>query len=113
MIHIMERELRQHMRDAAERYASVFGIGPGRVAARAIGDARFFERLKAPQASFTVRTYDIFMLWLSSNWPAGLAWPPGIPRPEPSFKALAAIRRRKPKTRKPKPLPQPQEEAAA
>lgn len=39
-------------------------------------------------ASFTVRTYERALAWFSDNWPAGLAWPDGVERPEPSERAI-------------------------
>ncbi|RXF72091.1 hypothetical protein [Hansschlegelia zhihuaiae] len=76
----MEADLSAHLRTCASAFAEAKGVELVTVARRACGDWRFFDRLETG-ASFTIRKYDDAMAWFSDNWPEGLAWPVGVPRP--------------------------------
>lgn len=93
----MEPELLSNLRTLAEAYGAAVNMKLATVAQRALGDWQFFDRLdKGPpepgkkQPSFTVRKYDEAVSWFSASWPAGVAWPQGITRPDLTASDAAA-----------------------
>ena len=66
------------------RYCKAVSVAPSTLAKR-IGrlSGKFFDRLNAG-GSCTIATYNRILHWFTDNWPADLAWPSDIPRPEPS-----------------------------
>jgi hypothetical protein len=80
----MEAELLANLEALASAYVSATGgkFAIATVAQRALGDWRFFERLKeSDRASFTVRKYDAAVAWFDANWPETATWPADIARP--------------------------------
>lgn len=67
----------------ANGYAAARGYALSTVGKQAAGDARFFERLRDGDASWTARKYDQVVGWFSVNWPDGTEWPDEVPRPAP------------------------------
>lgn len=77
----MESTLRHNIETCAVAYAEGRGLEMVTVARLATGDWRFFDRL-GTGASFTIRKYDAIMGWFDANWPADLAWPESVDRPQ-------------------------------
>lgn len=75
----MEEELRRALRKIGDIYASASDLKSSTVWARAVGDARFIERIESGKG-FTVKTYDAAMEWFSDNWPDGAEWPTDVSR---------------------------------
>ncbi|MGB3418748.1 MAG: hypothetical protein WBA36_18900 [Mesorhizobium sp.] len=67
----MENELRRILLETAALFASAEGCAVSTVGRRCKNDAKFFSRIAGAAQSFTVRTYDEVMAWLSVNWPDG------------------------------------------
>ncbi|MCF1502168.1 hypothetical protein L0F51_00105 [Afifella sp. H1R] len=80
----METELAQNLISCAEAYCRERGRKRSTIGRLAAGDWRFFDRLADGSSSFTARKYDEVMTWFSANWPDGLDWPAGVPRPQTS-----------------------------
>lgn len=79
----MEDELRHHLLICVGAFvAHDKKISAATIGKRSLNDNTFFSRIADGQG-FTVRTYDRVMGWLSAEWPADLAWPTGVVRPEP------------------------------
>ena len=66
----------------ASSYSNRRWIRLSTIGQRAIGNSKFFERLK--QGRVTIRNAERLAEWLSENWPGDLDWPPGVERPEPA-----------------------------
>jgi len=66
----------------ARAYAECVGISLTTVGVRAAGNDKMFVRL-ATGRTCTVRSLERAARWFACNWPVGLDWPEGIPRPEP------------------------------
>ena len=77
----METELRSHLATLGAAFAAETGLAPSTIWARAVGDARFLDRITSGKG-FTVKTYDSCLMWFSENWLPGMAWPSEIVRPE-------------------------------
>lgn len=50
---------------------------------RILNDGRALSKVAAGTGTLTMRNYDRCMVWLSTNWPDGVAWPAGVARPTP------------------------------
>ena len=77
----MESELRAHLLTTGQAYAGAAGLELSTVGKNCAADGRFFDRLREG-AGFTARKYDEVMVWFSTRWPEGSAWPSDVPRPE-------------------------------
>lgn len=77
----MENDLRLILLQMANSFAEADGCGLSMVSRRCRNDSGFFSRIRDPQKSFTVRTFDEVMRWFSVNWPEGAEWPEFVPRP--------------------------------
>jgi hypothetical protein len=77
----MKTHLLRHLTACASAYGHENNLSQRDVAALALGDRIFFERVENPEKTFTIRTYDRGMLWFSKAWPATLNWPHDVPRP--------------------------------
>ena len=77
----MKTQLLRHLTACASAYGHENNLSQRDVAALALGDRIFFERVENPEKTFTIRTYDRGMRWFSSHWPSALAWPLDVPRP--------------------------------
>ncbi|KGJ21029.1 hypothetical protein IX55_03650 [Paracoccus sanguinis] len=64
----------------ASAYAGHTGRTLSTVSTYAAGDGKFFPRLAAG-AGCTLKRANRIILWFSTNWPADLEWPRGVPRP--------------------------------
>lgn len=80
----METELKQNLSALSAEFASSRDIGVTAVWLMALNDRAFSARLKDPEKTITVRTYDRATQWFSDNWPDGAEWPASIARPAPS-----------------------------
>lgn len=68
------------------------GFSRGFIGKAALNDNSFFSRIEAG-GGFTVRTYDRVVSWCAENWPAGVAWPAGVRRPQVAGQLTPAKRR--------------------
>ena len=66
----------------ARAYADCVGISLTTAGVRAAGNDKMFVRL-ATGRTCTVRSLERAARWFACNWPVGLDWPEGVPRPEP------------------------------
>ena len=74
----------------ADAFAAHRGISLWRLGALAAGNSSFFIRLKNGGDCRT-ETYNRVLQFFADNWPTQPpAWPPGIPRPEPTSTQKAA-----------------------
>ncbi|CCJ07064.1 Uncharacterized protein BN69_1613 [Methylocystis sp. SC2] len=85
----MEKELVANLRAVFDAFAAVSKLKASTTWARAVGDARFMDRLSSG-SSFTIKTYDNAIKWFSDNWPDGAVWPADISRPTPFVKQTAS-----------------------
>ncbi|MCB9993093.1 MAG: hypothetical protein H6873_05500 [Hyphomicrobiaceae bacterium] len=76
----MEHELTQHLIALAGAYGTAKGLMLSTVAKHITGDPRFFTNLENG-LTFTARRYDKVVAAFAANWPQGLDWPDGVPRP--------------------------------
>ena len=68
----------------AEILAAHRGVKLWRVGHLAANRGSFFVDLKSERRDCRTGTYARVIQWFSDNWPEGLDWPPGVPRPEPT-----------------------------
>lgn len=76
----MEKELVSNLNAVFEAFSAASKLKASTIWARAVGDARFMDRLSSG-ASFTIKTYDNAIKWFSDNWPQGAVWPANVNRP--------------------------------
>lgn len=76
----MEPKLRVHLLELFKAYQGHFGLASTTISARVSGDARFYDKLIAKTASFTVQRYDLIIATFGAIWPDELEWPEGIDR---------------------------------
>lgn len=77
----MEQLFKFQIAKLAELFRSHKGLSLSRVSFLVRGNGQFFDVIKRPEKTFTVRTYDACIVWFGTNWPADLEWPADIPRP--------------------------------
>ncbi len=70
-------------------YAGSRGLALSTVGRLAGGQGTFFRRVAAGRV--TIRRVDRAVQWFSDHWPAELAWPEDLLRPEPQPGSLAAV----------------------
>jgi hypothetical protein len=66
----------------ARAYADCVGVALTTVGVRSANNDKMFVNL-ARGRTCTVRSLERAARWFACNWPPGLDWPEGIPRPEP------------------------------
>lgn len=69
----------------ARRYAQRRNITLSSVSTYACGDGSIFEKLSQGKSITAVRARKVIN-WFSENWPADLAWPDGVERPNHNIK---------------------------
>lgn len=84
MVDLMETTLTTHLVTLADAYMAKTGMSSATLSERAGGDWQFFDKARDGRLNWRIRTYDRALGWFSSNWPAGLDWPEGVPRPATS-----------------------------
>ncbi|MFT4013006.1 MAG: hypothetical protein QM682_06310 [Paracoccus sp. (in: a-proteobacteria)] len=70
----------------AKTYADHSGLKLSTVAAYAVNDGKFFDRIEKG-GGCTLRTAKRLIDFLADRWPSDLAWPRDIPRPPKSKEA--------------------------
>lgn len=67
-------DLKSRLLRSAESWAAAHACGVGRIGKRVAGDANFFTRLEAPEATCNVATLEKFARFLGdgANWPDGV-----------------------------------------
>lgn len=83
---MLEISARNNLISLAETFASATGVSLATIGKRALNDNTFLARIVHGQ-TFTVRTYDRVVQWLSDNWPKDVAWPHSVDRPKKKAKA--------------------------
>lgn len=79
----MEHELKANLRSVSDAFLAKSALAMSTVWARAVGDARFLERIDSGKG-FTAKTYDRALAWFSANWPSEAGWPSNVARPAPT-----------------------------
>jgi hypothetical protein len=74
-------DYRTHLLDLAETYSAATGRSIARLSTICRNDGKFFKSLRGG-AGCTMDTYCRTLNWFAVNWPPGVAWPKGVPRPE-------------------------------
>lgn len=82
---MLETKLRESLRALVEAYCEAVGCAPSRVSRLALRDDKWIGKVLDPESgfNFSVRSCDTMIIWLSSNWPAGVKWPKSVERPKP------------------------------
>ena len=81
---MLEERAREDLISIAKRFGEATGVTPAAIGKRALNDTKFFVRINDCGTTFTVRTFDKLIQWLSDNWPDDAIWPVEVPRPRPS-----------------------------
>jgi len=71
------------LQNLVDRYMALTGASLGSVSNRIFSDSKRLDRAFSGKAQLTIRSFETAVLWLSTNWPDGQAWPDGIDRPAP------------------------------
>jgi hypothetical protein len=72
----------EHIILLLETYAAAIGRSDRRVSTVVFNRGGRIDSLRAG-ADLTTRQAERAMQWFSANWPAGVDWPEGVPRPAP------------------------------
>lgn len=83
---MLETSARNGLIQLAETYSTATGVSLATIGKRALNDNTFLARIVHGQ-TFTVRTYDRVVQWLSDNWPKEAAWPQSVERPKKKARA--------------------------
>lgn len=83
---MLETSARNSLIDLAETFAAATGVSLATIGKRALNDNTFLTRIVHGQ-TFTVRTYDRVVQWLSDNWPKDAPWPSSVERPKKKSRA--------------------------
>ena len=86
----MEKELTQHLLCLCDRYAVAQKLKKSTIGRLCAADTRFFSRLQNGK-TFTAKKYDAVVQWFSDHWPADVAWPDEVIRPEPQKTKRSAM----------------------
>ncbi len=73
---------RAHLISLIEAYSEAKGLSPSRVTTLVMNSGAVFGHL-VQGGDITVGRYERAVLWFSTNWPADVAWPEGVSRPQP------------------------------
>lgn len=65
----------------SQRYAELTGISLSTLSTKLLNGGMQLKRI-ADGGDLNTRKFEQAMLWLSANWPEGVAWPDGVERPE-------------------------------
>lgn len=65
----------------ADAYCAATGNSRSSLAKALFGRGGHLDDLEAGNRDLSTATFERAVRWLSTNWPAGLAWPPAIDRP--------------------------------
>lgn len=66
----------------SDLYCQHTALSRGQVGYQVFRDQRRLDQVFSGSAGLTVANYEKAMRWFAANWPADLAWPEGIERPE-------------------------------
>lgn len=72
--------LRDQLLLTADAYCAFTGMSRSRLSTILLSGGKRLDMIRAGGDIGTAR-YESAMLWLSANWPDGLQWPEGVPRP--------------------------------
>ncbi|MER2535513.1 MAG: hypothetical protein ABTQ31_10170 [Rhizobiaceae bacterium] len=73
-------QLKEQLLLVADRFAEASGIGRKRVSTIVLNGGAKLDAIAAGR-DLTTGSFERAMLWFSANWPEGLDWPAGVPRP--------------------------------
>lgn len=65
----------------ADAWCAATGLSEATLSTRLLRDGKRLARIRAG-ADIGVRTISSAIAWLDQNWPTGLDWPEGVPRPD-------------------------------
>ena len=66
-------------------YRESTGIKVSTLSFRVFRDGNKLPAILDKGADITTSRFEAAMVWFSDNWPDGLGWPDGVPRPAQSF----------------------------
>lgn len=72
--------LRDQLLLTSDAYCASTGMSRSRLSTILLSGGKRLDMIRAGGDIGTAR-YESAMLWLSANWPDGLQWPEGVPRP--------------------------------
>jgi hypothetical protein len=72
--------LREQLIMTSDGYCAFTGMSRSRLSTILLSGGKRLDMIHAGGDIGTAR-YESAMSWLSENWPAGLDWPDGVPRP--------------------------------
>jgi hypothetical protein len=79
---LMGQTMVANLLKVADAYMAHTGVASSTLSKRAGNDGSdLFGRLREERGDVTTGKVDAVMCVLAHNWPAGLAWPPDVPRP--------------------------------
>jgi hypothetical protein len=82
----------EQLRRLAETYCSSTGARPSALGRNICGNPIVLPRIMAGEGC-QAETAETISAWFDLNWPAGLAWPSGLPRnPRPAHQRAASAR---------------------
>lgn len=72
--------LRDQLLLTSDAYCASTGMSRSRLSTILLSGGKRLDMIRAGGDIGTAR-YESAMLWLSANWPDGVQWPEGVPRP--------------------------------
>ncbi|WP_054308943.1 hypothetical protein [Mesorhizobium sp. 1M-11] len=79
--------LKQQLVVVGDVYADAVGLSRARISTIVLNRGATLGAIAEGRADVTTSTFEAAMQWFSDNWPALLAWPDTITRPEPKRSA--------------------------
>lgn len=75
--------LKDQLLAVADAYARAVGLSRSRVSTIVLNRGATLEAIAEGRADVTTGTFEKALVWFSTRWPADLAWPEGVHRPDP------------------------------
>ncbi|MGR9413132.1 hypothetical protein [Rhizobium leguminosarum] len=69
-----------HLISVADEYGRAAEVEEKTVSSRVFGDGKKLTAMRSG-SDITVGRYNEALIWFSTNWPDGAAWPHDVPRP--------------------------------
>jgi hypothetical protein len=71
----------RQMLSVAYAYCAASGLPLSTASRRAFGESKLLAGLETGMSSPTFKRAEQALVWFSTNWPEGAAWPDNVPRP--------------------------------
>ncbi len=75
----------------ADAYCAAVGCRRSTLSGHLFNDGKRLDSVARLGRDLNTRSFERAMRWFSDNWPATVAWPAGIDRPEPSVSTSSRI----------------------